>query len=103
MKKIFCFVNSGRNTQWQMVVALCEDGHCLAQHCSSSERWAKHDIGINSDWKHDNYKGHCPDGYELVWLDNPSGIPEFEAACKKNEELSVLAEKETPTPSTPTI
>lgn len=90
MKKIFCFINSGRNTEFQNVVALCEDGHCLAGHLSSSEGWAKHDIGINSDWKHENYKNHCPEGYELVWLDDPNGVPEFESACEKNKQLSVV-------------
>lgn len=97
MKKIYCFINSGKGTDWNIVIALCEDGHCLAQHCSSNEWFAKHDIGIDSDWKHDNYKEHCPDGYELVWLDDPANCPELDEVYKKNQELATLA-KQTATP-----
>lgn len=88
MKKIFCFVNSGRDTNWQIVIALCEDGHCLAQHLSSSEGFAKHDIGITSDCKHEKYKEHCPEGYELIWLDNPESSVDLDAAYEKNQELA---------------
>lgn len=65
--KIFCFINSG-SPGWYNVVAMSEDGDCLAGHTSSSDSWAMHDIGINSDWKHDLYKAKYPEGYELVWL-----------------------------------
>ena len=68
--KIFAFINGNRGTDLIDVVALSEDGHVLAKHCSSSEDWAKHDIGINSDWNHDHYNKHYPDGYELVWVEN---------------------------------
>lgn len=91
-KKIFCLVNGGRGTDMQNVLALCEDGHCLGQHLSSSEGWAKHDIGITSDMKHDSYKQHCPDGYDLVWLDNPEDSDELKAAYTLNQELRVAAE-----------
>lgn len=86
-KKIYCFVNSGAGTSSQVVIALCEDGHCLAQHLSSSLSFAQHDIGIDSDWKHDNYKTHCPEGYELIWIDNPKESEEISAAYKLNQEL----------------
>lgn len=52
-----------------IVSALAEDGTHLAGHCSSSEGWAKHDIGMNSEWKHEQYYKHYPDGFELVWLE----------------------------------
>ena len=90
-KKIYCFVNSGAGTDMQFVIALCEDGHCLAQHLSSSLGFAKHDIGMNSDWKHENYKEHCPEGYELVWIDDPKNSLEIDAAYLLNQQL---AEKE---------
>lgn len=70
-----------------VVIALCEDGHCLAQHLSSNEGFAKHDIGLTSDWKHDNYKEHCPDGYELIWLDEPQDSKEIDAAYELNQQL----------------
>lgn len=60
--------------------ALAEDGVALASHLSSSEMWARHDMGIDGDWKHDRYRAHYPDGYELVWLGGEPSGDEFEAA-----------------------
>lgn len=79
MKKIFCFVKS-KSTEYYNVIALCEDGHQLANHSSTTEGWAKHDIGINSNWQHNIYKAHCPDGYELIWIDNPGEHEGIKAA-----------------------
>lgn len=67
--KIFCWINSGKGTDWNVVIAMAEDGTSLASHVSSSEPWAKHDIGITSDWKHEKYRDHYPDGFELVWVE----------------------------------
>jgi hypothetical protein len=94
MKKIFCFVNSGKGSDMQVVIALCEDGHCLANHLSSNEGWARHDIGITSDWKHENYKEHCPDGYELVWVENPEESEDVDKAYQLNQILAKQAEAE---------
>lgn len=94
-KKIYCFINSGKGTDWINVIALCEDGHCLAQHCSSSEWFAKHDIGLTSDWKHEHYKEHCPEGYELEWVDEPMGHEGIDAAYILNQELAKVAKPET--------
>ena len=68
MKKIYCFVNE-INSVGYIVTAYAEDGKHLAGHCSSSKGWAMHDIGINSNWKHDRYKEKYPKGYELIWLE----------------------------------
>lgn len=92
-KKIYCYVNSGRNTDMQTVIALCEDGHCLAQHLSSHEQWAKHDIGVTSEHKHKNYEEHCPDGYELIWLDEPTESEELKLAYQLNQKLAEEANK----------
>jgi hypothetical protein len=75
MSKIFCFINGG-NSLGVQVCALSEDGNGLAGHLSSNEGWAKHDIGINSDWKHEKYKEKYPDGYELIWIDMKGELPE---------------------------
>jgi hypothetical protein len=73
--KIFVWVNSGRGTDWQFGVALAEDGTCLASHVSSSRDWFLHDMGVLPDgWKHDKYREHYPDGYEVV------EVPEGEEA-----------------------
>lgn len=94
MKKIYCFVNSGRDTDMQHVIALCEDGYCLAGHLSSNEYFARHDIGLGSDWKHEIYKEHCPDGYELIWVDDPENSKEVESAYQLNQEIRLKEEHE---------
>jgi hypothetical protein len=86
-RKIYAFINSGKGTDWIIVVALAEDGQCLASHCSSSEGWAKHDIGIGSDWKHDVYNSAFPEGWELEWVDNVKGHEGIDKAYKLNQEL----------------
>lgn len=87
--KIYCFINGGFPGLLN-VIALAEDGNVLARHGSSNEYYAQHDIGIHSDWKHDLYKKHYPDGYELVWLEfEDEG---FLAAVEKNKLLGEEAD-----------
>lgn len=80
MAKIFCFIDEQLATGDVIVRALAEDGTHLAAHFSSSVRWAKHDIGITSDWKHEHYKKHYPDSYELVWVDDPETHEDIQPA-----------------------
>ncbi len=70
--------------------ALAEDGHCIGQHLSSNFMFSQHDMGLTSDWKHDNYDKHYPEGYDLEWineedLDNHQGWLD---AIKLNKELA---------------
>jgi len=85
--RIFCFINNPCAVDFLHVIAMCDDGYVLASHISSSECWAKHDIGITSEWKHEFYNEHCPDGFELVWIDNPAGDPELAAAYVLHQEI----------------
>lgn len=92
--KIFCWVNAGRGTDFQVVLAMAEDGTVLASHCSSSEGWAKHDIGMgDSTWKHDAYRARYPDGFELVWIDDatPGVHAGLDAAYAKNQAAAAAA------------
>jgi hypothetical protein len=93
-RKIFVFINSGAGTEWVNGCALAEDGVFVAGHLSSSEGWFEHDMGLCSSWKHDLYKAHFPDGYELVYVAN--GIKEhpgikaaYELHLKANENQEV--------------
>jgi len=70
--KIYCFVHAVIFDSDVSVHALAEDGTFLAAHVSSSEQFAKHDIGLTSERKHDAYRAHYPNGYELEWIDDPS-------------------------------
>lgn len=68
--------------------ALCEDGYGLASHLSSSKEWSMHDMGYESDWKHEIYKEHCPEGYELIWIEDADNDERWIKALKLNLRLS---------------
>lgn len=80
--KIFALVIGG-HAGWLNVKALAEDGEVLAGHVSSTVEFAKHDIGVTSDWKHEHYQLHYPRGYEVEWVDNWETHPGFQAAYQK--------------------
>lgn len=84
MPKIYCFVNSGKGTDWQLGAALSEDGEFLAGHCSSSEGFAKLDMGMASDSKHEHYRERYPGGYELEWVDDAKTHLGVQAAHAKH-------------------
>lgn len=65
--KIYAFSNTLTGGDGQ-AVALAEDGTILATHWCSNETWVPHDLGVTSDWKHDQYRAHYPDGYEVVFV-----------------------------------
>ena len=89
MKKIYAWVNSGRGTDMQFVSAMAEDGTILAGHLSSSESFAKHDIGIGSDWKHDKYDAHYPEGWAIEWVDDPKSHEGLLAAYELNQKAGL--------------
>ena len=89
---IYCYAQPSGFGHDVIVYALAEDGECLASHMSSCELWAQHDIGINSDWKHDAYRAHYPDGYRLEWVDTDKleSHGGFKAAFTRNQENAHL-------------
>ncbi len=68
-KTIFIWDNNEEQSGDRHGIALCEDGVVLAEHVSSSLDWLKHDMGLTSEWKHEAYRTHCPQGYQLVFVD----------------------------------
>jgi hypothetical protein len=88
--KIYVFL-TGRweRTGDVMSAALAEDGTGLGGHLSSSESWAKHDMGVTSNRKHEGYREHYPHGYEVVWLDNPEADAGWQAAHALNQRQLV--------------
>ena len=91
--KIFVFANVGPNYQRGDVygVALTEDGAVVANHISSSEDWLKHDLGVSSQWHHDEYREYYPDGFQAVFISideqRAQSNADFEAALRRNREL----------------
>ena len=78
--KVFAWVNAGAGTEWQIVVAMAEDGTALASHCSSSEYFAKKDIAMYAS----KFAKHYPDGYELEWVSTPRAHKALAAAMEMN-------------------
>jgi hypothetical protein len=87
--KIFAFIEQ-INAMGYIVTSVADDGNVLASHCSSSESYAKHDIGINSKWKHDLYDKHFPNGWEIEWVADPETHDGFKKACEANQKLATL-------------
>ena len=91
--KIFCY-NNGGPSGFLTAIAMAEDGNVLAQHICSSEAFMLHDLGITSDWKHENYNAHYGEGnWELVWVKNPLDHEGLANAYAKNQLLAVKEEK----------
>jgi len=96
MNKIFCF-NNGGNPGCMLGMAISEDGYCIAQHVSTHEGFMKHDLGMTSDWKHENYNEHYGKGnWELEWVkteevNNHEGL---QKAIKLNIELAEAEDKQ---------
>ena len=83
--KIYLYtIEQGPN--WWLGFALAEDGFGLTSHISSTRAWSQHDLGLTSEVKHDIYRKYYPDGYELVWLDEPEKNPGFTEALALNKK-----------------
>lgn len=69
--------------------AVAEDGTGLSSHLSSSVGFSQHDMGFTGTWKHDVYKKHYPDGYEVEWVNESDieGHEGLQAALVKNKAL----------------
>jgi len=67
--------------------ALAEDGTGVCGHFSSSIDFAKHDLGLTSNWKHEHYIKHYPEGYELEWVDDPDNHEGWKKAMELNKRL----------------
>ena len=84
MKKIYCF-NNGGSYGWMAAVAIAEDGNVLAGHICSNESYMRHDLGIGSNWKHENYDKHYGVGnWELEWVSNLDDHVGFQEALRLN-------------------
>lgn len=96
MGKIFVFINTYAPGNY-ISYAISEDGVILSNHLSSSEEWAKHDMGITSPWKHEEYNAHYPQGWEIEFVsyENVASHNELQKAFeiyKKNNPKSEGAE-----------
>ena len=93
MDKIFIYACAPKDGGFVISYAIDKNQETLAIHMSSSLEWAKHDMGIGSDWKHDVYKEKYPNGYDLVWLGLLNTAEEFvRVAGESGVNMGVLTE-----------
>lgn len=86
VKKIYLWCSPGGIRYGDVIgYAMLEDGRAIASHLSSNEEFSKHDMGYTSRWKHDIYKGYCPEGFQLVWLENPESDEGWKNAFALNQ------------------
>jgi hypothetical protein len=84
--KIYVFCNNCSH-EWHAMLAMAEDGTVLAEHVCSSHGWASHDMGIHPNgWKRELYAAHYPEGFEVLWVEDPRNDTGLQAAYKKNQE-----------------
>ena len=70
-------------------VAIAEDGNQLAGHTCTSEAYMSHDLGITSDWKHENYNKHYGEGnWQLEWVDDVDIHVGLQKAFELNAKLA---------------
>lgn len=89
--KIFCFSNTVNGDEG-VAYAMAEDGTVLASHFCSSELYVPHDLGIINGCRpdrHEAYKQHYPDGYELEFVSarDVASHPGISLAYERNQEL----------------
>jgi len=89
--KIYCFDNTGCG-DIRDALAMAEDGHVLGRHCSSSRYFCQLDLGIygltiQSVEQVTAYHKHYPDGYQLVWVEDPRMSLDLEKAYELNQAL----------------
>ena len=87
---ITAFINGTFGSLGDLVVmAVDEDGFVLASHVSSSESWARRDIGVGrkddehrTTWKDERYDGRYPDGWVVEWTSDQDRI---ERLCQRSK------------------
>ena len=89
LPKIFVFCNSCQ-PNWHGATALTQDGFFIASHLCSNHGFIMHDMGVHpTGWKRDIYDVHYPDGYDVVFEENPlDGSAEFKAAYEKHKSYT---------------
>lgn len=84
--KIYGFNNGGTHG-FMRAVAITEEGIGLTMHLCSHEGFMPHDLGMDgqSDWKHEHYDKHYPDGWECEFVssENFHTHEGLQAALKK--------------------
>jgi hypothetical protein len=93
--KVYAWCNSGNGTDFQMWIAMHEDGTVLGRHCSSGRGWGESDVQppfkSEAYAKHLGTAGERGEGYELVVC--PEGEHPPPEVVERNRSAGNEAEK----------
>ena len=89
---IFCFINSEHPAGMYQVVALSQGGRILASDYARTKHEARMKIGLGGFRHHDQYELAHPNGYMLVWVDDPRNDPELRRVIEINQRLDEIEE-----------
>lgn len=92
--KIYVFCNGIYPTGDMVGVAIGEDGSFLASHLSSNDYYLKFDMGVTSEIKHDIYKQHYPNGFEILFVSQPREHAGLSEALQRNKKLQEKANEQ---------
>jgi hypothetical protein len=84
---IFAWLNGG-SSEWYRCMSMSEDGEVLAGHVCSHENFAPHDLGVTSNWKHEEYIKKYPDGFRITYVPyaEVKNYAPIQEAFKRNKE-----------------
>lgn len=89
LPKVYCWCNSGAGTDFQVWVAMADDGDVIKSHVCSDHSWAEHDLhsGFGRDLFAKKFGGYG-DGefYEIVWAVPPQEVYERNQALAAAHE-----------------
>lgn len=89
---IYCFINSAHPAGMMQVVALSQGGRILASDYGRNEHECQSKIGLGGFRHHDQYELAHPNGYMLLWVDDPHNDPELRRVIKINQRLDEIEE-----------
>ena len=82
--KIFIFCNSCEG-DFHSIRALAEDGCFIAGHVCTNHGFIAQDMGLTGTKKHYIYSLHYPNGYELIYVENPKDHLGLKAAYETHK------------------
>ena len=86
--------NNGGSAGFLIACLLSEDGESLGSHACSAEGYMPHDLGMlagSRPDRHETFREHYPDGYELEWVDDPRNHEGLMAAYELNQAMAKAA------------
>jgi hypothetical protein len=93
MNKIYCFSNVVGGGDG-IAYAIGNDGTVLGSHWCSHESYVRYDLGVAEGYRedrHETYKEHFPDGYEMEFI--PASEVETHEGLQEAFRLNQLQEK----------